>query len=75
MIMYVVRPLAALASLRTLRPAYGRPQRAQYFKMYVTMDKGLIHLYVTMTIFFLDALSTYSLERSTFAHAQCELSW
>ena len=23
-----VRPLAALASLRALRPAYGRPQRA-----------------------------------------------
>ena len=28
-----VRPSAALASLRTLRPAYGRPQRAQCFNL------------------------------------------
>ena len=30
-----VRPLAALASLRTLRPAYGKPQHKQCVEMYV----------------------------------------
>ena len=33
-----VRPSAALASLCALRPAYGRPQHVQCFKMSVTMD-------------------------------------
>ena len=33
MIIYVVRPSVALASLHTLRPAYGRPQRAQCFNL------------------------------------------
>ena len=29
-----VRPLAALASLRTLRPAYGRPQCMQCYNLF-----------------------------------------